>query len=47
VIAAAEFQQFEIGGRQALEEFNAAEDNLQIVKERCGQALWKRLSYSN
>jgi HlyD family secretion protein len=33
VIAAAEFQQFEIAKRQALEEFNAAEDNLQIVKK--------------
>jgi HlyD family secretion protein len=33
VIAPAEFQQFEIARRQALEEMNAAEDNLQIVKE--------------
>lgn len=33
VIAPAEFQSFEIARRQALEELNAAEDNLQIVKE--------------
>lgn len=33
VIAPAEFQQFEIARRQATEELNAAEDNLQIVKE--------------
>ncbi len=33
VIAPAEFQQFEIARRQSLEELNAAEDNLLIVKE--------------
>jgi len=33
VISAAEFQQFELNKQQALEEFNAAEDALAIVKE--------------
>ncbi|MDG1260569.1 MAG: efflux RND transporter periplasmic adaptor subunit [Flavobacteriales bacterium] len=33
VIAPADFQQFETARRQAMEEMNAAEDNLQIVKK--------------
>ena len=37
VISAAEFQQFEITRRQAREELNAAEDNLQIVREGVGK----------
>lgn len=37
VISEAEFQQFEIALRQAEEELNAAEDNLQIVREGVGK----------
>ncbi len=37
VISQAEFQPFEIARRQAREEFNAAEDNLQIVREGVGK----------
>lgn len=42
VIAIADFQRFDLAKRSALEEFNAAEDNLQIVREgvakRSGQS---------
>lgn len=37
VISTAEFQQFEIAQRQASEELQAAEDNLQIVRDGVGQ----------
>lgn len=47
VIAPAEFQQFEISRRQATEELNASEDNLQIVREgvarRSGGATLTRI----
>jgi HlyD family secretion protein len=36
VISPAEFQTFEINRRQAMEEMNAAEDNLQIVRDGVG-----------
>ncbi len=41
VISEAEFQQFEITRRQAMEEVQAAEDNLQIVRDGVGQRSGK------
>lgn len=41
VISPAEFQQFEIARRQAVEELNASEDNFQIVRDGVGQRTGK------